>query len=884
MKKSLFITLICCLPLISFAQQAIKGKITDAKGNALASVTISLKDHEGTVISFSLSNEKGLYGLPPVKLTSGMVLVATAIGYEIKSKPLAPSEKNYDFSLAEQTINLKTVEVKHRPSITLNGDTINYRTADFAGKQDRTIGEVLKKMPGIRIEDNGKISYNGKDISNLYIDGDNLLDNRYSIGTKIPHGAVDKVQVIEKDQPIKLLRKNNMSQDVALNLVLKDEAKMKAMGEASLGAGTPERFDANVLAMLFKKKFKSLNTFRSNNIGSDPGLELTAYSMENHNNGKDNNKPEDFLSTGAAGVPLLPPSRTLFNKAAMLNLNNMYKINKDLQFKVNVGYLYDQQRQQYSKLSETYLPGQTITYNESQYNTLNPQKLHGQLNINGNAEGYFLNNTLMADYRPNKVNSSITTNGIAGGQQLRQEPFEFSNEFNYIKKLKSSNAINFYSYLTRSNQSEVLKVTPGLNEDLLNQGKPYAGLNQHVELPTLFNNNYASMSFVNNWFTQHYKAGFNIQHQQLKSALYRIQNNQTTELVSKDMTNNLDWLKSKFYTEAGYDYNRGKLKISLLIPVSYTRISYQDLDKRVDKSFHKIFADPSVDIRYKTGPENEITATYQYQNKLGGIDDVYRGTILKNYRSLFANNAPVSESKSHQIGAAFNLKKSIQMLFFNIRANYSITALNTLSAYNISNNVLQRIVLPLENKIRTIDGSTSISKYLYGLSSTINAGIDYDRNQFEQLQNTKLLPFTTQNYTFKAGIDTRFSSFINWSYKASYLINSSKSKGTDAVETSYRQLNQQSTLTFTMLKSMFVTLSAEHIFTKQPAQQDLSYLFADFNIRYQLTKYKTDLEFGVTNLANVKKFEAVNITANALTSGTYRIPGRVALLKATFSF
>ena len=65
---------------------------------------------------------------------------------------------------------------------------------------------------------------------------------------------------------------------------------------------------------------------------------------------------------------------------------------------------------------------------------------------------------------------------------------------------------------------------------------------------------------------------------------------------------------------------------------------------------------------------------------------------------------------------------------------------------------------------------------------------------------------------------------------------------------------------------------------------DLKYLFADFNMRYRLVKYKTDLEFGVTNLANIKKFEANYLSANSFSSGTYYIPGRVAMMKATFSF
>ena len=56
------------------------------------------------------------------------------------------------------------------------------------------------------------------------------------------------------------------------------------------------------------------------------------------------------------------------------------------------------------------------------------------------------------------------------------------------------------------------------------------------------------------------------------------------------------------------------------------------------------------------------------------------------------------------------------------------------------------------------------------------------------------------------------------------------------------------------------------------------------NLKYKYLKMKTDFEFGITNLANIKSFDAVYLSANSLTTGTYYIPGRVAMLKGTFSF
>jgi hypothetical protein len=870
----------------ALAQKPIKGLVKDNSGKAIESVNVSLKDPEGNMINFTRTNRNGEFNITLKNdQIAGYKIEASSIGYKKLSTVVTDVNKSYDLVLQNSETALETVTVKNRPSLKANGDTLNYRPSDFADKQDRSIGDVLKKMPGIEVAEDGKISYNGKAISNLYVDGDNLLDDKYNIGTKsIPQGAVDKVQVIQNDQPIKMMRKNNMSDDVALNLVIKDDAKLKVMGDATVGAGMPDRFDENLTAMLFNKKLKFINNIKGNNIGNDPGTDLTSHNLSDYLKRLDNDRPGALLSTGAAGVPSLPQSRYLFNKAGLINLNNLYKFNQDLQLRANLSYLYDRRNQQYSKFSETYLSDQTISYSESQHNAINPQKLRTQFNLNGNADQYYLNNNFVLDYVPFKTSSGFVINNVAANQVLRQQTLDISNEFNYRKKLKSEDVINLYSYLNRTTQPETLNITPGLNADILNNGNSYLGLTQYIKIPTWYTNNYASFAFVKNNFVQTYKAGFNVQQQQLNSELYRTQNNQQTELVSGNVVNDLDWLKTKLYTEASFDFTNEKIKAGLSLPLSYNQINYSDEVNQLDKKLHKLFLNPSFNLKYQTSPENYVTANYAFRNDLGGIDDVYRGTVLKNYRSLFANNAPISESKTHNVGAGFNFRKAMQMLFVNLTANYSDAELNTISSYSLSNNIQQRVVLPLSNHIRTLSFGANASKYLFALKSTVSAGVNFSQSRYDQLQNNELFAFNTKTLSYKVGIEAKLTNFISWSYLANFAVTDNKAKVANAIKTNFQQLRQQSTLSITTVKNVYLNLSAEHLFTHQSTQPNLKYLFADMNVKYKILKMKTDLEFGVTNLANIKSFDAIYLSANSLTTGTYYIPGRVAMLKATFNF
>lgn len=868
----------------TMAQKQIKGRVKDINNNPIAAANVSLRNNDSKILTFTKTDEKGIFSLSYAEELKAYSVEVSLIGYEKKIIVLDNLTKNLELTITESTINLKTVVVKNKPTLSLKGDTLNYKTSDFADKQDRSIGDVLKKMPGITIEEDGKVSYNGKGISNLYIDGDNVLSDKYNIGTKsITHGVVDKVQVIEKDQPIKMLRKNNTSDDVALNLVIKDEAKLKIMGDIKAGLGTPNRYDGNMNAMQFKKNFKFINNIKGNNIGIDPTIDLTSHNLSDYLKKLDNNKPTNFLSAGAAGVPTLPQSRTLFNNATLINLNNLYKINPDLQLRANISYLYDKREQFYNKLSETYLQNQTITFSESQVNHIQPQKLQVEFNLNKNTENHYLNNSLTVNYKPTFTNSAVVINTAAAQQSLYQQTFDLTNELSFRKKFKSDNILNFYSFFNKSTQPETLNIKPGLNEVILNNGNPFTELDQHIELPSWFTNNFLSFALVKNRFTQTFKTGFNWQKQDLNSALYKTQNNQPIELVSKEMINNLNWTKTKFYAETTLEYTTEKFRAGIFVPLNYNIINYNDPSKLLIEKLQKIFFNPSLNVRYQTSVENYATASYALTNDLGGLDNIYQGIILKNYRSLFTNNAPLTEQKTHSLNAGFNFKKAIQMLFLNFNAGYNKSTLNTISSYVLSNKTQQRVVLPLINDTQSIKLSANASKYLFNWQSTINLGISLSQNKFDQLQNGELLPFNTTIINYKAGFESKINNFINWSYNANYTMFNNKITKT-GIRNNNEQLKQQTGLAATAFKRLFISVSAEHIYNQQTSQPNLSYLFTDFNMRYKCIKLKTDLEFGVTNLANIKNFEAINLSANAFTSGTYYIPGRVAMFKATFNF
>jgi len=218
---------------ISAQQKHINGVVLD-KGSKvqLKAITVMLKSEEGHVIAFKTTDANGSFVLTTDKDIKGAILEINHLGYKKMVFPVEARLVDLRIEMEQQAILLDSIVIKSRPAIQRQGDTLSYNVSAFAKEEDRSIAEVIRRMPGMEVSENGRIKFQGKSISNFYIDGDDLLDDRYTIGSKtISHKMVQDVQVLNNHEHMKVLKNKRYSDDVALNLVLKDEAKLALTGQ-----------------------------------------------------------------------------------------------------------------------------------------------------------------------------------------------------------------------------------------------------------------------------------------------------------------------------------------------------------------------------------------------------------------------------------------------------------------------------------------------------------------------------------------------------------------------------------------------------------------------------------------------------------------------------
>lgn len=162
MKHLLIVTILCaCCPFI-MSQTVINGNVVEMlTGKSIPGANVIAKNLNGKLIGFSSSDEKGKFSIKINEPADSLFIHATMLSYKPYTAKTRVDGTPFTILMEEGALQLQEVMVK-ADRIRENGDTITYNVGSFAQKQDKTIGDVLKRMPGIDVANNGKIQYQGR--------------------------------------------------------------------------------------------------------------------------------------------------------------------------------------------------------------------------------------------------------------------------------------------------------------------------------------------------------------------------------------------------------------------------------------------------------------------------------------------------------------------------------------------------------------------------------------------------------------------------------------------------------------------------------------------------------------------------------------------------
>ncbi|QJB30314.1 outer membrane beta-barrel protein [Chitinophaga oryzae] len=279
-KRCLFILLWgCCACSKLYAQHTIKGTVYQKDTRkTLTGAAVLLYDEKARIKAQTQSDEKGNFAINNIQPGFYRLLVSF-MGNRTEMIPVEINGRiktlTFSYIQLSPSISLSRVEVKaDRPLMSIRKDTIEFNAGELPSLPNANMHELIEKIPGLTMDENGNLFYLGSPIKELFIDGRSLLQNMSSakrVMEILKADLADKIQISDKKN-ISGITEPGKNEKV-LNIVVKDEMKKGVRGTVTAGYGTHDRYNAGTTFNLLRKKITVLGDVlaNNNNTQSDAG-------------------------------------------------------------------------------------------------------------------------------------------------------------------------------------------------------------------------------------------------------------------------------------------------------------------------------------------------------------------------------------------------------------------------------------------------------------------------------------------------------------------------------------------------------------------------------------------------------------------------------------
>ena len=704
----LLTSLICLLTAtILFAQINVRGTVIDRETDEpVVGASVIVKGADGKIKKFASSKADGSFAMT-MPSVSGCRLEVTMMSFARQSMPLDNVEFPLTVRMEPGTTLLKEVSVK-ADRIREQGDTISYRVGSFAQAQDRSIGDVLKRMPGIDVAKSGKIQYQGEDINKFYIEGADLLGGKYGIATNgISHEDVGAVEVMENHQPMQVLSGIAYSNKAAINLKLKNKAKATWSFHGDAGGGYSWEpagaiWDGELFAMAVMPGFQNITTLRTNNTGENLSSSETDFFAENRQTGLSRQ-----VSIGLPGVPSLSDKRTLFNRSFLVSTNNLWKFGRG-EFKANIDYSFNRVEAAAENITTYFLNEGNRLISENRSGTEHSHSLSGKFIYELNQKTAFINNTLQTNIDWDDLNLA-TTGSLPNRQSAKLPDYYVSNKFKLIKRFKGNHLVTFHSV----NEWESLPQT--LNLDMNGQH-----FRQYISDHAFYTHESAAYAFSIKGVTLSLEGGI--------KGYIRSMDSQLPDLPEElpGLTENV--VNTNYitvYATPRLEYWVRRVNLSLNLPVSYAHYNF---DKAI-ANHNELYFSPSLNFNWK--PNNRFSGSLR--GGLGrspmNLNLIHPGLIMTNYRTLKAGVDNFYNSSSQNVSANFSYKHTRRGLFANGMVMHSWTHLPYTMAQQLYGDYVVYSYADAANDSKMLMAMGNIGKTLDFMRGSCNVNGSFNRNE-----------------------------------------------------------------------------------------------------------------------------------------------------------
>ncbi len=909
-----FITIFYLLFSFSLSAQSIKvkGTIKDSIGNPLefANVIASLKS-SGATESYGITNYQGRYQLDLPKGNT-YVLRASFLGYESKEQTVnvtANTENiDLDFILNPQENQLDDVEIVYEMPVTVKGDTIVYNADSFTNGDERKLGDVMKKLPGVEVNDEGEIQVEGKTVSKVMVEGKDFFDGDSKLATKnIPADAVDKVEVLRNYNEVSQMRGlGNDRDNVAINIKLKEGKKNFWFGEITAGAGIADEYgDDNGRYLVHPKLFYyspkySINVITDfNNIGEVPFTFRDYFNFtggfKNFNKGGGTNFR---ISDSDLGFAVSQNDRAKNIDAKFVAGNFSYALNEKLDIS-GFGILSDNKTNIVNNSIRQYID-EGITENT---NTENGQR--NQLAMLKLSSIYKPSTSFQLDYdallKTSKQTEDDTTISIVGGNQndisevKENKPLSINQTANAYYTLNDKNifaaevqhlyqnedpfyqavqdSIPFRGVFTQINPLDPFN-SDADTFDPLEQSDRY-NINQDKTVKS--NKLDAKIDYyyiLNNVSNLNFTVGTTYSNQSFNSAIFQILDNGTQNAFTEnDFNNDVTYTFTDAFFGLHYKLKSGKFIFNPGVTLHNYDLKNEQLGTTANQNDWMVLPDVNVILELKKS-EN-LRFNYAITSEYSDVNNYAQAYVFNNYNQLFRGNRELENSLSHSYNLtyfSFNLfnytniggNLSYTRKIDAIKTNTQLVGINQVSSpINFDSNFPDEtfsVVGRFSKTVKKVQFKLDAAVFLTKTNNTIN----------EEIRESQSL---TQNYN--ASVLSNFKSFPNFEVGYRYIKNDYDNGG---IEQAFFTNQPYANVNLRFLKNFNLFAEWDYYkYTNDANTIENSYSFFNANLYYQKGESPWEFSVQATNILNTEFINNDSFNDQFNTTSQYFVMPRIVM-------
>ncbi|MDO4158911.1 MAG: hypothetical protein Q4D41_00465 [Prevotellaceae bacterium] len=832
-KHLVLLILLLCNTVLASAQITVTGCVRDSVSNeplGMANVTIM---RGGKPIDFTRTTNEGKFN---IKANVGDRLSITYMGYKKQIIPI--SSDNYLLvKLSPVSFTLKEVQVK-AGRVYGKQDTITFDLKDFADQRDNSLKDVLKKLPGVDVEDNGQVKYNGKEINRFTVEDLDLTGGRYNkLNETLKAKDVDKAEIIEHDQPIKSLQGKIHSDDVAMNIKLKEEARDKWMFTLR---------PALVVAFPLDE---------SEPIGEADALQIgkkkqRMYDVQYDCSGKDLSESNNVLAFGGTtryseGVTLpkwfdvperespLEDERLRFNRSHNWSVKSTSKTKSGSEQRFTAGYLHTKEEQTTSNTSLYYFDADNpqIT-DEKEYSSIRNDRLYLDFTHNTNTEKVYGNEYFLIEGTKSEGFSQMENTGTSSvSQRVKVPELHVSNSFTRLWS-KERHSVSFASILDFHHSPSSLTIDD---------------MEEKLKTTMYYTDENITLTLNRRYLTHRYTAGITAEHINV--------NGGNTHIT--------------FNGNPSWQYRRGISIITLNTPIKWEFFANQG-EQYLNVS-------PSLYMNLKTSSRSEWIGNVGYSRNAGDWAGFLLPEYTKDYRTTMITEGIIPTTGTFYSRISYNYKRPIKELFWNMNLSFNRLWYNTMTDMTITDGYYAMSIKEKDNDGTTFTASSVISKGFFDIHLKTSLEVSYSYLEGSQLSSGSVYDYKSN--IFKASPEITFTpSFGAFVYSADFSLNRLI---TD--ETAQKRLfDWVQRLSYTQtIGKVDISIYAEHYRNELQTGEIVNTMLADAELVWRLKKVR--LSAKLRNIFNKKDYALTSYSGISSLTNHYKLRPRELVIDVQIS-